>query len=117
MGSVVGFRCRRCRAELVTPAAPAHPADRTGIFPAVLCCGQPVRPVETGQVLSVILPTRRLARCPACGVQVRIIVRPAGPLRCHSCGREMIVREHVSEQEDRIHPPPAAPTAGGDPPA
>lgn len=117
MGSIQGFRCRRCRGEIVASADPDHPLDRAVGPPQVLCCGRPVRPVETAQVLSTSLPSRRIARCPGCGFQVRVIVRPEGPMLCRLCGREMITRERVPEREDRVHPPPGPMKAEGGPPA
>lgn len=108
MGNIQGFRCTRCRGEMVTSAGPEHSLDRAVSPPQVLCCGRPLRPVETAQVLSTSLPSRRIAHCPGCGFQVRVIVRPESPLLCRLCGRDMIIREHVPEPEDRVHPPPRA---------
>lgn len=85
MGSIRGFRCRHCRAELLAPAGLRPRRHGPGVSP-ILCCGQPLRPLDTGQVLSAPLPRRRSARCPHCGTAVQIIVQPEGPLVCMPCG-------------------------------
>lgn len=104
MASIRGFRCSHCRAELVAPASPPHSAPSS---PKLLCCGQPVRPVETGQVVAARLPRHRVARCPRCDFEVRVVVRPEGPLVCRGCGRELTIREAVPGKEDRITAPAA----------
>ena len=68
------------------------------------CCGQPVRPGETGRVFSTRLPKRRIAECPDCGIRVRVIVRLERRLSCRLCGKEPASREGVSEGEARVHP-------------
>lgn len=64
-----------------------------GMDPPVLCCGQPLRPLETGQVLSATLPRRRTAHCPRCGFEVGIVVYPVRPLVCAICQAEFAVGE------------------------
>ena len=102
MASIRGYRCSHCRAEVVAPASPPHPAVTS---PTLLCCGQPVRPVETGQVVAASLPRHRVARCPRCGFEVRVVVRPEGPLVCRGCGRELAIREGVPGKDHRTNAP------------
>lgn len=93
MGSIRGFRCRRCQAEVLATSTRAGVVDRTEWTPPVLCCGQPLRPLETGQVLSAKLPRRRTVHCPRCGFEVCIIVHPVRPLVCAICQAEFAVSE------------------------
>ncbi len=85
MGSIRGFRCMQCRAELLATTEPAGLIGRTAWSPPVLCCGKPLRPLEPEQVLSSMLTRHRVARCPRCGYKVRLIVHPAGSLVCMPC--------------------------------
>ena len=90
MGSIRGFRCGVCWAELLaTP--PAHLIGLGEWTPPILCCGQTLRALETNQALSTILPRRRAARCPRCGYAVRLIVHPAGSLVCMPCQANFVI--------------------------
>jgi hypothetical protein len=90
MGSIRGFRCRRCQAEVLATSTRAGVVDRTEWTPPVLCCGQPLRPLETGQVLAAKLPRRRIVHCARCGFEVGIIVHPVRPLVCAVCQAEFV---------------------------
>jgi len=93
MGSMRGFRCEWCHAEVL--ATSRHAAVNGGaewILP-VRCCGQTLRPLETGQVLSAKLPRRRTAHCSRCGFEVCIIVHPVRALFCTICQAEFSVGE------------------------
>jgi DNA-directed RNA polymerase subunit RPC12/RpoP len=109
MGSIQGYRCGQCRAELLaTPVATNHD-DRPGWTPPVLCCGQPLRLLDTGQVLSASLLPRRPARCPRCGYQVRLIVQPMKPLVCMVCQTDFVApgeaqNESKGERESVCRP-------------
>lgn len=91
MSSIQAFRCGRCRAEVLATARRAAPYWSIGPDHPVLCCGQPLRPLELGQVLSVPLPRRRLVRCPRCGYAVWVIVQPVGALVCAGYQAECVV--------------------------
>lgn len=91
MGSVRGFRCAVCRAEVLTALTPAGPAPRVEWTPPILCCGQPLRALEPELVAPPTGSQRRVARCPRCGFEVRIIVHPAGPLVCMLCQTEFAI--------------------------
>jgi len=98
MGSIHAFRCGQCRSELLSTPGPAN-LSRPGWTPPVLCCGQPLRLLDTAQVLSASLVPRRIARCPRCGCQVRLIVQPTGPLTCVVCQIDLVI---LGEHADRI---------------
>ncbi len=114
MGSVRGFRCQRCCAEVL--AADPERVGRPGWAPPVLCCGEPLRPLAPDQVLTGILvgalARGRLARCPRCGYRVRLVVHPAGPLVCLICQKEFEIaaREAVTGNESGV----TAATPGGE---
>lgn len=91
MGSIRGFRCEWCHAEVLATARHASVTGRRAWTPPVLCCGQPLRPLETGQVLSAGLPRRRMARCARCGYEVWVIVHPVGALVCAVCQADFVV--------------------------
>ncbi|MFI5342078.1 MAG: hypothetical protein ACHQ7N_19850 [Candidatus Methylomirabilales bacterium] len=88
MGSIRGFRCEHCHAEVLATSSHAAVIGGAAWTPPVLCCGQPLRPLETGQVLSAKLPRRRTVHCPRCGFEVGIIVHPVRPLVCAVCQAE-----------------------------
>jgi hypothetical protein len=91
MGSVRGFCCQICRAELLATAELGGFAARTGGAPPVLCCGQPLRPLESDQILGGLLKGRHVACCPRCGYKVRVIIHPAGPLICMVCQTDFVI--------------------------
>src|SRR3974390_1315110 len=91
MGSIQGFRCGECRAELLATPVPTNLNGRSGWTPPVLCCGQPLRPLDMGHVLSAPMISRRAARCPRCGYHVRLIVQPMGSLVCMVCQTDFVV--------------------------
>jgi DNA-directed RNA polymerase subunit RPC12/RpoP len=93
MGSVRGYRCTSCRGELLATAEPAVSAGRPNWTPPVLCCGQPLRPLDPDQVLPAMLTRGRMARCPRCGYQVRMIVHPVTPPVCMLCQLEFTLME------------------------
>ncbi len=102
MSSIQGFRCGQCRAELLTTSEPAN-LHRSGWTPPVLCCGQPLRPLDTGQVLSIPLVPRRVARCPRCSYKVCLIVQPISPLVCMVCQMDFVILGgHDVEREQEI---------------
>ena len=82
MGSIRGLRCDHCHTEVLATASHAAVIGGAAWTYPVLCCGQPLRPLETGQVLSTTLPRRRVARCGRCGYEVCVIVHPARVLVC-----------------------------------
>ncbi len=88
MGSVRGYRCASCRGELLATAEAAMSAGRPNWTPPVLCCGQPLRPLDPDQLLPAMLTRGRMARCPRCGYQVRMIVHPVTPPVCMLCQLE-----------------------------
>lgn len=91
MGGVREFRCQVCRAELLATAELGGFAGRTGGAPPVLCCGQPLRPLEPDQILAGLLTRRHVACCPRCGYKVRVIIHPAGPLVCMVCQTDFVI--------------------------
>jgi hypothetical protein len=91
MGSIRAFRCEWCRAEVLATARHAAVIGGAAWTPPVLCCGQPLRPLETGEVLSAWLPRRRVARCARCGYEVWVIVHPVRTLTCAVCQAEFRV--------------------------
>jgi hypothetical protein len=90
MSSIQGFRCGHCRAELLARPVTANLSGRSGWTPPVLCCGQPLRLLDTGHVLSTPRLPRRIARCPRCGYEVRLVVQPLRPLACLICQTDLV---------------------------
>ena len=90
MSSIQGFRCAHCRAEFLTTLEPGT-FNRPGSTPPVLCCGQPLRLLDTGQVLSVPPVPRRIACCPRCGYQMRLVIQPTEPLVCMVCQTDFVI--------------------------
>ena len=105
MGSILGFRCGQCRAELLAGPGPANHIGRPVYAPPVLCCGETLRLLDTGQVWSAPLIPRRVARCPRCGYQIRVIVHPAGPLVCVPCQRALIIIGGNPDRDDQAMAP------------
>ncbi len=99
MGSLRGFRCRRCRGELLASAESAGRSGRPEWTPPILCCGESLRPLAPDQILAEllvgVLARGRVARCPRCEYQVRLVVHPAGALMCGICQKpfEIITRQ------------------------
>ncbi len=85
MGSIRGFRCGVCRAEVLVASNPSALASRVEWTPPILCCGQPLRPLEPELVTLLQGTRRRVAQCPRCGYEVRLIIHPAGHLGCMLC--------------------------------
>ncbi len=102
MGSIRGFRCDQCRAELLA-TSPADLIGRTAWIPPLLCCGKSLRALEPDQVLSSTLASRRVARCPRCGYTVRLIIHPAGSLVCLPCRTAFVI---IGGQPARDGQPP-----------
>ncbi len=90
MGSVQGFRCGQCRAEIPATTRSGAPYWSVGPDRPVLCCGTPMRPLQLGQLPSLPLPRRRLLRCLRCGYSVWVIVQPVGALVCAGCQAECV---------------------------
>ncbi len=92
MSSVRGFRCQRCRAELLAAAEVPGQASLPEWTPPILCCGGTLCPLPPDQMLAELLvgalARGRVARCPRCGYRVRLVVHPAGTLVCMICQRE-----------------------------
>jgi hypothetical protein len=108
MSSVQGYRCRECRTEIVASPAQTDPRGRTEWRPPVLCCGQPLVPVDSDQILPTMLSLRRFAWCPPCGQRVRLIVQPLGAMTCMRCGGSLIVViEKDAKQASQAAPQPA----------
>lgn len=95
MSSLQGFRCRRCRTEvLAKPPLRYRDRDATDWAPPVLCCGLwlsrlPPDQLLPDQTLLEKLPARRQALCQRCGYSVQIVVRPDWPLVCAVCREEL----------------------------
>ncbi len=85
MGSLRGFRCGRCRGEVLATSRWSDPLGRSEWAPPLLCCGRVLQPLDIGQILLAGPPPRRSARCPRCGYTVRVVVHPATELSCVSC--------------------------------
>jgi DNA-directed RNA polymerase subunit RPC12/RpoP len=114
MGSVRGFRCDRCHAEILATRGAGVFVGGTEWSAPVLCCGQPLKALEPDQVSSGILTARRAARCPRCGYKVHLVVHPAGPLVCMQCQVELvIVGRHPDTHHQATAPVAAAPDVGG----
>ena len=88
MGSVRGYRCASCRGEVLAASVPGRQTGRPSWTPPVLCCGHALRPLDADQVLPAMLTRGRIARCPRCGYQVRVVVHPVSPLVCMLCQLE-----------------------------
>jgi DNA-directed RNA polymerase subunit RPC12/RpoP len=110
MSSLSGFRCGRCRAELLARAEPGPSAERKGWTPPVLCCGQPLRALEPDQLVLIMPSRRRAARCPRCGYQIRLVVHPAGSLVCMVCQTDFVILEGTPERPG-LTPAEVSPTA------
>jgi hypothetical protein len=110
MSSVQGYRCRECRTEIVASPSAAQLGGRIEWTPPVLCCGQPLLPVDSDQILPTMLTLRRFAWCPPCGHRVRLIVQPLGAMTCMVCGGSLIVV--VEKDVNRPAPQPALGRAG-----
>jgi len=91
MGSLRAFRCEWCPAEVVATSRHAAVLGGAVWTPSVRCCGQPLRPLEIGEVLAAGVPRRRVARGIRCGVAVGLIVHPVRPLVCALCQAEVAV--------------------------
>jgi DNA-directed RNA polymerase subunit RPC12/RpoP len=107
MGSVRGFRCGRCRAEVLAMAAPAGSINRMGWTLPLLCCGQPLLALEPDQVLSTMLTRRRVARCSRCGYKLRLVVHPASSLVCMPCQTDLVMIGRNPDQDDQVTAPVA----------
>ena len=105
MRSIRGFRCGVCRAEVLAFRAPAALPPRAEWSPPILCCGQPLRPIEPDQIPLPTGTRGRLARCPRCGSQVHLIVHPAGPLVCMLCQTEFAIGNGHPGLEDPVTRP------------
>ena len=101
MGSLWGFRCKRCRAEVLARPEPGPFMNRTAWTPPVLCCGQTLRALEPDQVVLVVPSRRRAARCPRCGYQVRLVVHPAGSLVCMVCQTDFVILGGTPDRPSR----------------
>ena len=85
MGSMRGFRCGRCRGEVLATTRWSGPLERSEWAPPLLCCGHVLQPLDVGQILLAGPLPRRSARCPRCGYTVRVVVHPVSELTCVSC--------------------------------
>ncbi|MFB3818625.1 MAG: hypothetical protein ACE147_13265 [Candidatus Methylomirabilales bacterium] len=113
MSSVQGYRCRECRTEIVASPSPTDPRGGAGWLPPVLCCGRPLVPVDSDQILPTMLSLRRFAWCPPCGHRVRLIVQPPGAMTCMVCrGSLIVVIEKDGKSPSRPAPQPALGRAG-----
>ncbi len=110
MSSIRGFRCGVCRAELLVSSDPGGLPSRIEWTPPILCCGQPLLPVEP-ELVSLLQGTRRrIAQCPRCGYEVRLIVHPAGHLGCMLCQTDFTTLGGRPGPVDQA-PTPAAPAS------
>jgi len=100
MGSIRGYRCTSCRGELLATSEPAIRPARPTWTPPVLCCGQPLRPLDPAEILTAMLPYGRPWACPRCGYQVRIVVHPASPLVCMLCQIEYTLSTGAPRQAE-----------------
>jgi len=101
MSSIQGFRCGQCRAELLARPVATNLNIKSGWTPPVLCCGQPLRLLDTGHVLSAPSLPCRIACCPRCGYQVRLVVQPLRPLACLICQTDFVT---LGGNPDRSEP-------------
>ncbi len=105
MGSLWGFRCERCRAEVVARPEPGPLTDRRAWTPPILCCGQPLSAIDPDQ-LPLFMPSRRRgARCPRCGYQVGIVVHFSAPLVCMVCQADFVMIRGRVDRDDRATTP------------
>ncbi len=106
MGSVRAFRCQRCRAEVLTSAEAPGLNGRPDWTPPVLCCGEPLQPLAPDQFLAGLLvgslARGRVARCPRCGYQVRLVVHPASTLMCMICQKPFEIGLRETGERDRL---------------
>jgi DNA-directed RNA polymerase subunit RPC12/RpoP len=102
MGSVRGYRCTRCRGELAVAGESGVPAGRPSWTPPVLCCGAPLHPLDADQVLPAMLTRGRIARCPRCGYQVRVIVHTTSPPVCMLCQMEFVMTDTASSDRRAV---------------
>lgn len=91
MAEIRAFYCGRCRAEVVAKSRPLASMNPTRWTPPVLCCGEPLRALETGDVGSLLLAHQRVACCPQCGLQLNVVVHPAAAFFCQVCQRGLII--------------------------
>jgi hypothetical protein len=103
MARIRGFYCGRCRAEVLATSAVAASTDRNGWIPPILCCDESLRPLETGEVVPLLLARRRVACCPQCGIQLTVVVHPVGAFFCQVCQKEL----RISPRMPLEHPYPA----------
>jgi hypothetical protein len=108
MGSVRGFRCGVCRAEVLVASDPSGVPFRVEWTPPILCCGQPLRRIEPEQITLPQGNRRRVAQCPRCGYEVRLIVHPAGHLGCMLCQTDFATLGGMPAPVDQA-PTPVAP--------
>lgn len=108
MGSIRGFRCGVCRAEVLVASNPFALPSRVEWTPPILCCGQPLRPLEPDLVTLLQGARRRVAQCPRCGYEVGLIVHPAGHLRCMLCQTDFTTFSGRPGKVDQA-PTPVAP--------
>ena len=97
MGNLRGFRCEQCRAEILAPVRPSSVVNEAAWMPPVLCCGSPLRPLDSGEGLLASLPQRRFGRCPRCGYKIRIVVHSAGAFVCTLCRTEFVISDPPRE--------------------
>jgi hypothetical protein len=90
VGSIRGFRCRWCEAEVLIQSRQPGISGRVEWATPIICCGELLQPLETGHVLSAWLPRRRLARCDWCGVEVYIVMQPERALVCTLCRADLV---------------------------
>ncbi len=100
MGSIRGFRCGQCRGEVLATAKRTGPLDRSDWVPPLLCCGHFLQPLDVGQILLATPPRRRMARCPRCGFEVRVIIHPSSAFTCVSCQTDLV----IGGAEDAVRP-------------
>lgn len=91
MGSIRGFRCAQCRAEILAPVRPGRVASEAAWTPPVLCCGSPLRLVDSGEGSLASLPQRRFGRCPRCGYEFRVVLHSAGAFVCTLCQTDFVI--------------------------
>jgi hypothetical protein len=109
MGSIQGFRCRDCRTEILASPALTDLRGHRAWTPPVLCCGKPLVPVDSDQILPTMLAVRRFAWCPLCGHRVRLIVQPLTSITCMICRGPLVV---LTEKDVQRPSPPPQPLVG-----
>ena len=92
-----GFRCGQCRAEVLVTSGPANGLDRRRWSPPVLCCGKPLRQLDTSEVVSPLFARRR-ACCPQCGYQLLIVVHPAEGFVCQVCQKDFAISSRTQTE-------------------